>query len=70
MKSRGKVLLDVPSVRDCSSARELAEAALQANKDHQYALKVYTERLQAELDAVDKLIVSTPSLYFLCSINE
>ena len=41
------------------TARDYAEAALQANRDHQYALKVYTERLQAELDAVDKLIVSS-----------
>ncbi|KAH8113397.1 hypothetical protein DFH11DRAFT_1545076 [Phellopilus nigrolimitatus] len=32
------------------------DSALQANKDHQYALKVYTERLEAELNAVDKLI--------------
>ena len=41
-------------------AKELAQNALQANKDHQYALKVYTERLEAELEAVDKLLVSTP----------
>ena len=39
------------------AARELAQKALQANKDHQYALKIYTERLEAELDAVDKLLV-------------
>lgn len=34
-----------------------AQSALQANKDHQYALKVYTERLEAELETVDRLIV-------------
>ncbi|KAH8106261.1 hypothetical protein BXZ70DRAFT_1038169 [Cristinia sonorae] len=35
---------------------DLAHKVLQANKDHQYALKVYTERLEAELEAVDKLL--------------
>lgn len=40
------------------TAKELAQKALQANKDHQYALKLYTERLEAELEAVDKLLVS------------
>ncbi|THH33827.1 hypothetical protein EUX98_g375 [Antrodiella citrinella] len=35
---------------------ELAQKVVQANKDHQYALKVYTERLEAELEAVDKLL--------------
>ena len=38
--------------------KELAQRALQSNKDHQYALRVYTERLEAELEAVDKLLVS------------
>ena len=37
--------------------KELAQKALQANKEHQYALKLYTERLEAELEAVDKLLV-------------
>ena len=37
--------------------KEIAKRALQANKDHQYALKVYTERLEAELKAIDKLLV-------------
>ncbi|KAF7790098.1 hypothetical protein EIP86_001048 [Pleurotus ostreatoroseus] len=41
------------------AARELAQKALQANKDHQYALKIYTERLEAELDAVDKLLAAS-----------
>lgn len=42
-----------------TTVKELTQEALQANKDHQYALKVYTERLEAELEAVDKLLVST-----------
>lgn len=42
-------------------SKELAQKALQANKDHQYALKVYTERLEAELEAVDKLLVGASS---------
>ncbi|OCH93548.1 hypothetical protein OBBRIDRAFT_885384 [Obba rivulosa] len=37
-------------------AKELAQKAAQANKDHQYALKVYTERLEAELEIVDRLL--------------
>lgn len=42
---------------------ELAQKVVQANKDHQYALKVYTERLDAELEAVDKLLVSCPFFF-------
>ena len=38
--------------------RSLVTDAIQANKDHQYALRVYTERLENELKTVDKLIVS------------
>lgn len=34
-------------------------AALKANKEHQYALKEYTERLEVELKTVDKMIVSS-----------
>lgn len=45
-----------PNVPQATS--ELAQKVVQANKDHQYALKVYTERLEAELEAVDKLLVS------------
>jgi hypothetical protein len=37
--------------------KDIAQSAVQLNKDHQYALKVYTERLEAELEAVDKLLV-------------
>jgi hypothetical protein len=37
--------------------KETAQKALQANKDHQYALKVYTERLEAELRTIDKMLV-------------
>ncbi|KAG1780285.1 hypothetical protein EV702DRAFT_771758 [Suillus placidus] len=35
---------------------EAVREAVQANKDHQHALKVYTERLEAELQTVDKLL--------------
>ena len=37
--------------------KELVQPAVQANKEHQYALKVYTERLEAELEHLDKLLV-------------
>jgi hypothetical protein len=37
--------------------KDILQSAVQLNKDHQYALSVYTERLEAELEAVDKLIV-------------
>ena len=43
---------------DTQDFRELSQKVMSANKDHQYALKVYTERLQSELDIVDKLLVS------------
>ena len=43
--------------RSINMIRQSVDKALQANKDHQYALKVYTERLEAELASVDKLIV-------------
>ncbi|KAI5120495.1 hypothetical protein M0805_000080 [Coniferiporia weirii] len=39
----------------------LIDSAIQANKDHQYALRVYTERLEAELKTVDKLISAIDS---------
>jgi hypothetical protein len=42
---------------DVNSMKETAQKALQANKDHQYALKVYTERLETELRTIDKLLV-------------
>ena len=38
--------------------KDLVQPAIQANKEHQYALKVYTERLEAELGHLDKLLVS------------
>lgn len=37
--------------------KDIVQSAVQVNKDHQFALKVYTERLEAELEAVDKLLV-------------
>ena len=57
---------------DMSLRDELNKVA-QANKDHQYALKVYTERLEAELESVEKLLVhpAFPSkcFYFLIPCN-
>ena len=38
--------------------KDLGQKVLLANKDHQYALRVYTERLEAELETVDKLLAS------------
>lgn len=38
--------------------KDTIQSAVQLNKDHQYALNVYAERLEAELEAVDKLLVS------------
>ena len=38
-------------------SRQSALRAVQASKDHQYALRVYTERLETELQTVDKLLV-------------
>ncbi|KAI0921477.1 hypothetical protein AcW1_004560 [Taiwanofungus camphoratus] len=38
--------------------KEAAQGAIQANKDHQYSLKVYTERLEAELETVAKLLAA------------
>jgi hypothetical protein len=40
-----------------NSLKDILQSAVQLNKDHQYALNVYTERLESELDAVDKLLV-------------
>ncbi|KAG1874714.1 hypothetical protein DFJ58DRAFT_877886 [Suillus subalutaceus] len=39
-----------------TNCTEAVREAIQANKDHQHALKVYTERLEAELQTVDKLL--------------
>lgn len=39
------------------SLRDELKKVAQANKDHQYALKVYTERLETELESVEKLLV-------------
>lgn len=41
-----------------SSIKTLAENALEANKAHQYALTKYAERLTADLQEMDKLLVS------------
>ena len=37
--------------------KDTLQSAVQLNKEHQYALNVYTERLENELEAVDKLLV-------------
>ncbi|KAI0269204.1 hypothetical protein BC834DRAFT_1016795, partial [Gloeopeniophorella convolvens] len=36
--------------------KDISQSTVQVNKDHQYALKVYAERLEAELETVDKLL--------------
>lgn len=35
------------------------QQSIQANKEHQAALKTYTERLETELEELDKLLVAT-----------
>lgn len=50
---------------DSTSPGEIARNALQANKDHQYALQIYAERLESELENVNKLIVCTMRVRFL-----
>ena len=37
--------------------KDTLQSAVLLNKEHQYALNVYTERLETELEAVDKLLV-------------
>ena len=37
--------------------KDTLQSAVQLNKEHQYALNVYTERLEIELETVDKLLV-------------
>ena len=44
------------------SIKDIIQSAVQLNKDHQYALNVYAERLEAEVEAVDKLLVSLADL--------
>ncbi|KAJ3481165.1 hypothetical protein NLI96_g7847 [Meripilus lineatus] len=39
-----------------ANARDLVQSTIQANKDHQYSLKVYSERLEAELATIDKYL--------------
>ncbi len=41
-----------------SDAKKLTQSAIQANRDHQYSLRVYAERLEAELATLDKYLVS------------
>lgn len=42
--------------------------ALQANKDHQYALRIYSERIDAELESLNKLLVRSTSTLCLESL--
>ena len=46
-----------PRKMTSNGLKDMVQSAVQLNKDHQFALKVYTERLEAELEAVDKLLV-------------
>jgi hypothetical protein len=61
----------IETTEDASSITETARKALQANKDHQYALKVYTERLEAELRAIDKMLVRSMTFVvsFLANVS-
>jgi hypothetical protein len=43
--------------------KDIIQFAVQLNKDHQYALNVYAERLEAEVEAVDKLLVSVADFW-------
>lgn len=36
------------------------QQSIQANREHQAALKSYTEKLESELEALDKLLVRQP----------
>lgn len=40
-----------------SDIQQSIHTALQANKDHQYALRIYSERIDAELESLNKLLV-------------
>ena len=55
------------SVATLGDPKNLVPAAVQANKEHQYALKVYSERLEAELEHLDKLLVSRS--HMLAAVN-
>ncbi|TFK76150.1 hypothetical protein BDN72DRAFT_831595 [Pluteus cervinus] len=45
-----------PSSSSGNTIKEIAQRALQANKEHQYALTGYAEQLQAQLDQLDKFL--------------
>src|ERR1700731_3191668 len=51
------------------SLKELTQTAIQANKNHQSALKAHIELLEAELRHVDKLLVATSFPLFLARPN-
>jgi hypothetical protein len=46
------------------TAKEHVQRSIQANKDHQAALKTYTERLEAELAVLDRFVVRFDDTYF------
>ena len=49
---------DVEATDAAMAEKELVAKAIQANRDHQHALQLYAERLEAELNAADRMIVS------------
>lgn len=54
-----------PSRQENKGVVELAQETLQANKEHLHALESYTQRLEAELERFDKLLVRR-RLFFEC----
>jgi hypothetical protein len=50
--------MDIQQSAGPLTLKVLAENALEANKAHQYALTKYAERLAADLQEIDKLMVS------------
>lgn len=60
-------MTSIASASTSHTVKELAQKTTKANKDHQYALKVYSERLESELEILEKLLVriSCVKLFFL-----
>ena len=56
-RTRGIPATPIMQASTSRDPKELVQPAVQANKEHQYALKVYTERLEAELEHLNKLLV-------------
>ena len=51
------------------TAKEHIQRSIQANQDHQFALKTYTERLEAELESLDKLLVCLGEIWVISRIQ-